>query len=164
LFHLHTNNMISIKPPFCPRKLFNLTTCLPNRLRPYVPHSHRYLSTKKPFSHAMSTAPSLLKSQDPTTVNALVALLDSGVGKKPKTEFSCRKNTFDVDGTEHKVNSWKFLEQDFKKHNLPTYARGLFTWRDPVTGNHRIAVRGYDKFFNIGEVKRTIRSPRMKSP
>jgi len=102
----------------------------------------------------MSTDPSLRKLQDPTAVNALVALLDSAALKKSKN-FSCRKSTFDVDGTEHKVDSWKFREQDFKKHNLPTYARGLFTWRDQVTGNHRIAVRGYDKFFNIGEVKQT---------
>ncbi|KAJ7641222.1 RNA ligase [Roridomyces roridus] len=34
---------------------------------------------------------------------------------------------------------------------FPTLARGLFTVED-ADGKHRIAVRGYDKFFNIGEV------------
>ena len=46
------------------------------------------------------------------------------------------------------VRSWKMNE--FKYYDIPspfpTYARGLFTLDD------RIVVRGYDKFFNIGEV------------
>jgi tRNA ligase len=46
------------------------------------------------------------------------------------------------------VRSWKMNE--FKYYDIPspfpTYARGLFTIGD------RIVVRGYDKFFNIGEV------------
>jgi len=104
----------------------------------------------------MSTDPSLLKPQDPATVNALVALLEAGIGQKSQDYgFSCKKNNFTIEGTEHTVDSWKIREQDFKKQNLPTYARGLFTWRDKVSGNHRIAIRGYDKFFNIGEVSRT---------
>jgi len=46
------------------------------------------------------------------------------------------------------VRSWKMNE--FKYYDIPspfpTYARGLFTLGD------RIVVRGYDKFFNTGEV------------
>ena len=46
------------------------------------------------------------------------------------------------------VRSWKMNE--FKYYDIPspfpTYARGLFTVDD------RIVARGYDKFFNIGEV------------
>lgn len=46
------------------------------------------------------------------------------------------------------VRSWKMNE--FKYYDIPspfpTYARGLFTV------DNRIVARGYDKFFNIGEV------------
>ncbi|KZT18944.1 hypothetical protein NEOLEDRAFT_1173320 [Neolentinus lepideus HHB14362 ss-1] len=56
-----------------------------------------------------------------------------------------------------KVRSWKMNE--YKYNNIPcpfpTLARGLFTeeLEDQVDGvKHRIVVRGYDKFFNIGEV------------
>jgi tRNA ligase len=47
------------------------------------------------------------------------------------------------------MNDW-----DYKKENLPTYARGLFTYKN-LDGNLEIAVRGYDKFFNHGEVRKT---------
>ncbi|OCH84021.1 hypothetical protein OBBRIDRAFT_892032 [Obba rivulosa] len=55
------------------------------------------------------------------------------------------------------IRSWKMNE--FKYHDVPspfpTLARGLFT-RDVETESgetkHRIVARGYDKFFNIGEV------------
>lgn len=104
----------------------------------------------------MSSDTALYKPQDPSVINELVATLNDADRKKPKdVGFSCRKSTFKIDGTTHSVDSWKFPEQDFKKHCLPTFARGLFTWRDPVSGNYRIAVRGYDKFFNIDEINRT---------
>ena len=61
------------------------------------------------------------------------------------------------------IRSWKMNE--FKYYDIPspfpTLARGLFTrWvSDSAKGNegngngeYRILVRGYDKFFNIGEV------------
>jgi tRNA ligase len=51
------------------------------------------------------------------------------------------------------VTSWKMNEWDYKKHRTPTQARGLFTRE---TGNrHEIVIRGYDKFFNTGEVSET---------
>ena len=43
---------------------------------------------------------------------------------------------------------------DYKKANLPTYARGLFTTQNSK-GQPEIVVRGYDKFFNHGEVRKT---------
>ncbi|TCD71017.1 hypothetical protein EIP91_000515 [Steccherinum ochraceum] len=61
-----------------------------------------------------------------------------------------------------KLRSWKMNE--FKYYDIPspfpTLARGLFTQeikeegyeQDPRNVKHRIVVRGYDKFFNIGEV------------
>ena len=55
------------------------------------------------------------------------------------------------------VRSWKMNE--FKYYDIPspfpTLARGLFTQEIKVPGKkvrHRIVARGYDKFFNIGEV------------
>ncbi|CCM01347.1 uncharacterized protein FIBRA_03397 [Fibroporia radiculosa] len=54
-----------------------------------------------------------------------------------------------------KVHSWKMNE--FKYYDVPspfpTLARGLFTQElDASCTKHRIVARGYDKFFNIGEV------------
>ena len=54
------------------------------------------------------------------------------------------------------IRSWKMNE--YKYYDIPspfpTLARGLFTRDIPVDGQvkHRIVARGYDKFFNIGEV------------
>ena len=55
------------------------------------------------------------------------------------------------------VKSWKMNE--YKYYDIPspfpTLARGLFTQDiKDASGNvkHRIVARGYDKFFNIGEV------------
>jgi tRNA splicing ligase len=51
------------------------------------------------------------------------------------------------------LTSWKMNE--FKYYDIPspfpTLARGLFTQKNE-NGEYRIVVRGYDKFFNIGEV------------
>lgn len=61
-----------------------------------------------------------------------------------------------------KIRSWKMNE--FKYYDIPspfpTLARGLFTMELPKENEkdideerkYRIVVRGYDKFFNIGEV------------
>lgn len=76
-------------------------------------------------------------------------------GKKAgKKGFSCKKSTFSVAGSNILVDSWKFGEWDYKRDNLPTYARGLFTTKNS-TGNPEIVIRGYDKFFNIDEVRET---------
>ncbi|KAJ7092331.1 RNA ligase-domain-containing protein [Mycena belliarum] len=52
------------------------------------------------------------------------------------------------------VRSWKMDE--FKYYDVPspfpTLARGIFTVDLPKEGEYRIVARGYDKFFNIGEV------------
>jgi tRNA ligase len=51
-----------------------------------------------------------------------------------------------------RITSWKMSE--FRYYDIPspfpTLARGLFTQK--VDGQFKITVRGYDKFFNIGEV------------
>src|SRR5579871_2060391 len=71
-----------------------------------------------------------------------------------KKRFSCKKSTFPVAGSELTVDSWRFQDWDYKRDDLPTYARGLFTTKNQ-NGQPEIAVRGYDKFFNTGEVPTT---------
>lgn len=94
------------------------------------------------------------RPQDAREVGHMLRELEAKKGKaKNKEDFSCRKNTFSVDGTQIKVDSWKMQDWDYKKENLPTYARGLFTTQ--TRNGPEIAVRGYDKFFNHGEVPDT---------
>jgi tRNA ligase len=92
-------------------------------------------------------------AQDPKEITALVQSLEAHKGKKGKGGFSVKKHTFDLPNG-RTVDSWKMNDWDYKKANLPTYARGLFTYQNNE-GNQEIAVRGYDKFFNHGEVRKT---------
>ncbi|QLQ78512.1 hypothetical protein HG537_0A07590 [Torulaspora globosa] len=65
------------------------------------------------------------------------------------------KRVCDLFDSSKKVVSWKFQEWDYGKNNiqLPCNARGLFILDDPE--KPEIVARGYDKFFNIGEVVST---------
>ncbi|GAA5984590.1 hypothetical protein JCM10908_003413 [Rhodotorula pacifica] len=67
-------------------------------------------------------------------------------------------------GTERKrvLTSWKMADYAYKRDPcpFPTRARGLFTERVKGNGDgqedeYRIVARGYDKFFNVGEVSWT---------
>ncbi|KAK8251790.1 fungal tRNA ligase phosphodiesterase domain-containing protein [Phyllosticta capitalensis] len=96
------------------------------------------------------------KMQDPQEISQLVQTLEdhSKKGKtKGKGSFSVRKHTFELPNG-RTIDSWKMQDWDYKKSGLPTYARGLFTYKNQ-SGNWEIAVRGYDKFFNHGEVRKT---------
>ncbi|KAK5137340.1 hypothetical protein LTR08_008917 [Meristemomyces frigidus] len=94
------------------------------------------------------------RPQDRQGVSEMLRGLEGNKGKgKGKGGFSCKKNTFDIDGSNF-VDSWRMQDWDYKKQNLPTYARGLFTTNDSK-GQPEIVVRGYDKFFNHGEVRET---------
>ncbi|CUS13112.1 unnamed protein product [Tuber aestivum] len=97
------------------------------------------------------------KPQDPDEVNKLMELLNhTQAGKrKSDTGFFCKKKTYKVEGSPIPVDSWKFLDHEYKKKALPTFARGLFTCKNPTTGDWEIVSRGYDKFFNIDEVQKT---------
>ncbi|KAF1953286.1 tRNA ligase [Byssothecium circinans] len=98
------------------------------------------------------TAP--YKPQDRSEVGQLIQAFEAHKGKKSgKGGFSCRKHDFPLSNG-RSVASWKIQEWDYKKENLPTYARGLFTYKT-LNGEPEIAVRGYDKFFNHGEVRKT---------
>lgn len=99
-------------------------------------------------------------AQDPREISQLVKKLEAAKSSRRgggggKNAFSCKKNTYAVAGTNGiSVNSWKFNDWDYYKHDLPTYARGLFT-TNRLDGTPEIVIRGYDKFFNINEVKTT---------
>jgi tRNA ligase len=98
-----------------------------------------------------------MSTQDPSRIAQLVHDLEDArkqsKGEK-KQKFSCRKSTFTVAGTNVTVDSWKFQDWDYKRPDLPTYARGLFTTRRK-DGIPEIATRGYDKFFNVSETTNT---------
>ncbi|PPJ55415.1 hypothetical protein CBER1_02734 [Cercospora berteroae] len=95
------------------------------------------------------------RAQDPHEIAVMLRGFEDNKGKgKGKGGFSCKKATFAVNGTNIQVDSWRMQDWDYKKPNLPSYARGLFTTRTSK-GTPEIAVRGYDKFFNHGEVSET---------
>ncbi|PYH92117.1 tRNA ligase [Aspergillus ellipticus CBS 707.79] len=96
--------------------------------------------------------------QDEREVAQLVTSLEAASRKGTahgKKTFVCKKTSFNVEKTDNiRVDSWKFMDWDYKRSDLPTYARGLFTTKRK-DGAAQIAVRGYDKFFNVDEVNDT---------
>ncbi len=95
--------------------------------------------------------------QDVHEISVMVKGLESCTKKQGggKKAMSSKKTTFQIPGTDGlSVDSWRFQEWDYKRRDLPTYARGLFTYKRK-DGTPEIAIRGYDKFFNVGEVHET---------
>ncbi|KAI2790231.1 hypothetical protein POX_d05738 [Penicillium oxalicum] len=72
-----------------------------------------------------------MATQDPSEITKLVHELEEArkMSKDAKKRrFTCKKSTFTVAGTQGvTVDSWKFMDWDYKMPNLPIYARGLFT-------------------------------------
>ncbi|CAK5270224.1 unnamed protein product [Mycena citricolor] len=91
----------------------------------------------------------LSASEDSALVKALIALSNDS---KKKRLVTSSKYAAPADPS-IEVTSWKMNE--FKYYEVPspfpTLARGIFTTEDG-NGVHRIVARGYDKFFNVGEV------------
>lgn len=93
-------------------------------------------------------------------VNALHKLTSQSGGKRGKL---VKESSYVHKATNLELSSWKMSEWEYKRENcpFPTMARGLFTryirpgQEGETEGRHEIVVRGYDKFFNIGEVPRT---------
>ncbi|EFX00132.1 tRNA ligase [Grosmannia clavigera kw1407] len=116
------------------------------------------IQAEKPASAKAATALAQppMKEQDISKVADLIRTLEEAAKLKQKSGFSVKRTRFNVadspDG--HYVDAWKFNDWDYKRPDLPTYARGFFTTRD-ANGKPVIAVRGYDKFFNVNEVKET---------
>ena len=95
--------------------------------------------------------------QDIQEIASVVKALEASTKKhgEGKHAVSCKKHTYQVPEIDQgSVDSWQFRDWDYKRRDLPTYARGLFTYRKR-DGSPEIAVRGYDKFFNVGEVHET---------
>lgn len=82
--------------------------------------------------------------------------LGSARRNKRRGSYSVKKTTFDVKSSREgiQVDSWRLQDWDYKRSGLPSYARGLFTAKTR-SGTPEIVVRGYDKFFNVGEVNDT---------
>ncbi|QDS74163.1 hypothetical protein FKW77_001634 [Venturia effusa] len=94
------------------------------------------------------------KAQDVGQISAVLEKMSAHLKKtKGKGTFSCKKSTFTLPSGQT-VDSWKMQDWDYKLPDLPTYARGLFTTTNS-RGQPEIVVRGYDKFFNHGEVPKT---------
>ncbi|TFK17845.1 hypothetical protein FA15DRAFT_710412 [Coprinopsis marcescibilis] len=118
-------------------------------------------------SQSQTHTPNAPTALPPSTRKAQLedsALIDTLLGLSKTSPKLVKSTLSDVPGCEAEglaVRSWKMNE--FKYYDVPspfpTLARGLFTMDvgdedgDGVDGvRHRIVVRGYDKFFNIGEV------------
>lgn len=89
--------------------------------------------------------------QDPQEIQNLVAGLNGSIDKGNRG-FRAKMTTFKIHGSPDgiTVDSWRLQDWDYKKPNLPSYARGLFTTKNRC-GQPEIAIRGYDKFFNVDE-------------
>ena len=132
-------------------------------LTPQLPIQHAFLlssiairCTFKLHTKSMATQTKVpYAAQDPQEVATLVKGLEASTKKHGGGKATARKHTFRLAGTDGvTVDSWQFRDWDYKRRDLPTYARGLFTYRRK-DGTFEIATRGYDKFFNVGEVHET---------
>lgn len=123
----------AIIPQFNPTISFHQTAIMATDV-PYAPQNVEEVRT-------------LLRNLEESTTKKLKA------GKKG---FSCKSTGYDVEGSPKKlvVHSWRFQDWDYKRPDLPTYARGLFTGKNE-NGQPEISARGYDKFFNTDEVNAT---------
>jgi tRNA ligase len=91
------------------------------------------------------------RDHQPQTVPELISQLEQASQKTGKGK--AQKRIFKILNSDKNIVSWKFNEWDYAKEKikLPSDARGLFT----LENEERLAVRGYDKFFNINEVAQT---------
>jgi len=100
-----------------------------------------------------STTTFKMASHNPPTANENSELVKELYALSAKNSKLVRSSIYDIPSLGTKITSWKMNE--FKYYDIPspfpTLARGLFT-RKLDDGEHAIVVRGYDKFFNIGEV------------
>lgn len=128
-----------------------ITTALSNlSLAPPVPTSSNSNNKKSKKDPKLSSLRKLLKSTD-------------HVIKLPSTI----KENGEVEKIEERVlTSWKMADYAYKREPcpFPTRARGLFTEKSKLQQEeggqeeeeeYRIVARGYDKFFNVGEVSWT---------
>ncbi|KAI9491100.1 RNA ligase-domain-containing protein [Zychaea mexicana] len=98
----------------------------------------------------MDSIPTIQLANDHTAIETLLEIQRNDPKKK-----KLRSKEFVIDDGKMTWRSWTMREQIYKKKNngLSTQARGLFT--TTVGSQHVVAVRGYDKFFNVLEVEST---------
>ena len=140
------------------RPCFNIV-CLDPALRQLVPlKTSTFYTRNASYRITMASKASIpYAPPDDKEVLTLVKGLEASTKKHGggKKAVSCKKHTYEVANTGGvSVDSWQFRDWDYKRRDLPTYARGLFTYRRR-DGSPEIAARGYDKFFNVGEVHET---------
>lgn len=117
---------------------------------------HTSPTASSPAARGFVTMAAPYTAQDPAENSRMMAGLNEALKNKRKGAFSVKKTTFEIKNSRNDihVDSWRMQDWDYKRRDLPTYARGLFTTKSRKNGNE-IAVRGYDKFFNVGEVNET---------
>ncbi|KAJ3054215.1 hypothetical protein HK097_002384 [Rhizophlyctis rosea] len=92
---------------------------------------------------------------------SMVAAFDSLTRRDGRSRPIVRKTLYnwkpDGAGREVPIYSYNCLEWMYRKQPspFPTMARGLFVTQVEGTEKWHIVVRGYDKFFNVGEVTET---------
>lgn len=133
----------------CPSFCSSTTSTIPRLVSPF------FLRQRLPVMADLSKVP--YAPQDVQEVQILIRNLEAKKDQKgSKKSFSCKRTGFDVEGSPAKlaVYSWRFQDWDYKRDDLPTYARGLFTSKN-AKGQPEICIRGYNKFFNTEEVNAT---------
>lgn len=147
----HSRSISSSVPRFMPQDRRNSA---PNTPEKNMEHFVQDAAAGADMAANKMVAP--YAEQNPQEIAKLLRDLEVGVKDKKHAGFSARKTKFSVaQSRDHlTVESWKMGEYDYKKPNLPTYARGLFTTKTR-NNNPEIAIRGYDKFFNTGETSAT---------
>lgn len=105
---------------------------------------------------AQSASTHLEMSSDADLISQLEKLT---VSPNKKGKHLLRSKDYDVPTNDSsiKVTSWRMQDYAYKAEPcpFPTRARGLFTSQQPEHKDRPILVRGYDKFFNVGEVSWT---------
>ena len=144
---------------YCKRRFCSIRNKSPLLVLNHYFHLSIYISRQFSMMAAQESPPYI--PQNPQEVATLVRNLESGLKKgksqyrQKQRDFSCKKATFRILGSDDvDVDSWRFQDWDYKRDDLPTYARGLFTYKRK-DGTPEIAIRGYDKFFNVEEVNDT---------
>lgn len=151
--------ILILRPDINEESPTDLSLCMTNDPETLTQRITPAIMAQIPVETGATTAkelPAPYVPRDHDAVASLVRALEESTKSKRKNGFSVKKTRFDVSNSADGiiVDSWRFQDWDYKKRDLPTYARGLFTTRSRK-GVPEIAVRGYDKFFNVGEVHET---------
>ncbi|CAG8781355.1 18773_t:CDS:2, partial [Dentiscutata erythropus] len=108
--------------------------------------------TKKPKLEELYT----VTEQDKQEAHELIQKLYEKCKEKGKSrkKSQIKRSDYTHQSSGLTISSWKMNDWDYKKRDVLTPARGLFT-RQTNDNRYEIVIRGYDKFFNIGEVEKT---------